>query len=115
MSLESARKRLDAATPGPWESRGEQIGNDLHFGPMKTTYVDTAEGNLFAVSGMPVADADLIAHAPTDLAAALKVIEAAKGLMSWTRELGPHGGYSYVPNVVERSLLVALDAFEALP
>lgn len=69
MRLDEIEARLAAATPGPWEA-------------------DALEGNLDAANGTRVAnvgwwsdtDADIIAHAPADLAALVefaRLIEAA--------------------------------------
>ena len=87
MSGETVRKRLGAATKGPWavSTPDYRVMGAGHI-------VVSALGD-----NAPDADADLIAHAPTDLAAALKVIEAAN--------LG-------VPSTPLRD---ALEAFEALP
>ena len=78
MSTRSLKARLAAVTPGPWFWDGEHVPSGYE--------------------GESLADADLIAHAPTDLAAALKVIEAVERLMTG-----------------DLDVLGALDAWEALP
>jgi hypothetical protein len=78
MSIESVRKRLEAATPTEWRAAS---------GRGKLSVVGTIDKNghsyaLAVFSAVPAthraADADLTAHAPTDLAVLLAVAEAAK-------------------------------------
>jgi len=69
------RARLDAATPGPWSRFGRETGNedgDSWFLGHDIEGPPEAQRGQFE----RVADADLIAHAPSDLAWALERIEA---------------------------------------
>jgi hypothetical protein len=110
MSTTSVKARLKAATPGPW-SQG-MAGNKL------LPEIDYSAAFGFIVVNdrtddgqHGVADADFIAHAPTDLAAALKVIMAAKIRHYWIRENDPWlcaCGWANCPDTQ------ALDAWEIL-
>lgn len=72
---EEIRARLDAATPGSWDATtSEATMNDRNlyrFGPQSKPCVFHAQ--------MRRADADLIAHAPADLAYLLGRIETLEG------------------------------------
>jgi hypothetical protein len=102
MSTESLRARLEAATPGPWKAR--YSGPELYvFGP---------RGDLAQIHGPEneaAHDADLIAHAPTDLAAALEVVEAALQVELLTGTNDPARFDAHI------ALAAAIRAFEALP
>jgi hypothetical protein len=65
------RERAEKATPGPW-SAARSMGEDLHWGRMQFTTLDAPDRNLFAIAGMPLADAEHIAawHPAVALAAA---------------------------------------------
>ena len=108
MSTESLQARLAAAAPGPWELHPQWENSlEVFFQPEWETDSDGSinawndQGRIYDEGGHTRADAELIAHAPTDLAAALKVIEAATEVLeAW--------GHSV-------HLRDALDAWEALP
>ena len=68
VSTETCKARLEMAVPGPWSLERGHEGWDIYAGDRMVT----DDG------GTRCQDAILIAHAPTDLAAALKVIEAIK-------------------------------------
>ena len=110
MSTESLRARLDAATPG---SRATAIGTDGYYVqvPLTTDSNYGIDVGLFAKK----ADAVLDAHAPTDLAAALEVIERANDerRLRFGRLISSQTEIAYT-QAVDR-LHDALDAFEALP
>lgn len=62
--LQEIRARLDAATPGPWEKTSPNVV--------------VAAGDV--VAGVPLTNnADLIAHAPADLAWLLDEVERLRG------------------------------------
>lgn len=63
--LTAIRKRLEAATPGPWRTG---MGGYYIEGPTRTV------GKTFTHPDNAQVDADLIANAPTDLAALLEHI-----------------------------------------
>lgn len=81
--LDEIKKRLEAATPGPWESkwdtqRFQRDGypwSTFAIGPMHGIPEDPSQGadkvRYLEVASRRNADADLIAHAPTDIAALL--------------------------------------------
>jgi hypothetical protein len=100
MSTESVRARLEAATPGTWkaDSGGCCVGTDD---------ADIAEGSRHPHAHTSK-DIDFIAHAPADIAAAMKVIEAAKRIL-----LALADEAHFVDH--EHQLRDALDAWEALP
>lgn len=113
MSIESVRKRLEAATPGPWERYTNPAWDDPGYirtphtsdsRPRHVAYVRSDEGN-------PIPNAELIAHAPTDLRLALDVIESAKAVVSYEEVIAPTPGCD-CPGC---RLFAALDAFEAAP
>ena len=97
MSIESVRKRLEAATPGPWEASGwdheEFYGAWKRVGPGASAwesyasssqkaglYLYSADHDYRGDEKVNDADAELTAHAPTDLALLLAVVDAAKVL-----------------------------------
>ena len=116
MSAESLRARLAAATPGPWE--GLLVGV---VGDEERTYVAPFDNERQAPKP---ADADLIAHAPTDLALLLAVFDAAKEAIDPGDYLPQHFTYpgdvtcadcfESWPCATERTRL-AIAAFEAAP
>lgn len=64
--LDDIRARLEKATPGPWPSkRTSDHCQNITIGEQP-------------ISFKPGPDADLIAHAPDDLAALVKLVEAAR-------------------------------------
>ena len=71
MSYATARDRIDAATPGPWR---------LAVNDSRAIISDYKPTGLFIGSTVDEECADLIAHCPTDLSAALDVIEKADKL-----------------------------------
>jgi hypothetical protein len=125
MSLESARARLAATTPGPWLKVGATdgdfgvLGADRAASP--TSFVTPAVVSAFDGAGIHLeSDANFITHAPTDLAAAIDVIEAAKALRQWSSPRGQErvdSKWGEVWHVWLRDLdrlSDALAAFEAL-
>ena len=122
MSSESVRKRLEAATPGPWRPKDwegaftiDAIGTRINRRGREVETVQDVVGPSSNDWGMfgtidRTEDAELIAHAPADLAAALKVIEAAK---EWrdTADGDDHLTHDAAVGLLE----VALAEFEALP
>lgn len=123
MSIDSVRKRLEAATPGPWWIGPSRRGFEMHIGAgafdeyAHGSRWPAVHGGTYVVSpgregdgGIDdTANADLIAHAPTDLAALLKVAEAAQAYVAF---LANNGGF---PKQVPRELISALEAVETLP
>lgn len=104
MSSESVKARLEAATPGQWRA-------DEGACCVGTDEADIAEGigrHPYAARG----DADLIAHAPTDLAAALKVIEAAQRVSTFLVE-SPYYQGEKIDGAFDLERVLA--EFEALP
>ena len=87
MSIESTRKRLEAATPGPWAAGpfSKRSVRRVNW-PPKTSEFIVLSGHdyLFDIDTgcQEEADAELIAHAPTDLALLLEVAEAAQALIT---------------------------------
>lgn len=123
MSLESVRKRLAAATPGPWQSNiSYHVDGDDEVVKHITAGTDD---NTVAVMGCDFtssdADADLIAHAPTDLRLALAVVEAARDLvddLQYTARSEQDGSWwpsEPHPDSCQAMILRALGAFEAAP
>ena len=100
MNLEPIKARLAAATEGPWFVEGMP---------------ETAECRVLAIDGEPEpdnnywgcipvtsggsvpADADLIAHAPTDLARLVAEVERLRAVIKAVREALKFGSYGLVP------------------
>lgn len=99
MSSSSVRKRLQEATPGPWEKEEDSLAIT---GPVGAARDDRMI--IYDEGGHSEEDADLIAHAPTDLALALDVIEIAAELHETQRHVGD-----------PCPLCIALAAFETAP
>lgn len=81
VDLDAIEQRLDRATPGPWEA-GET--HHYHEGTYHERYTEV-EPNIAA--GLTPADADLIAHAPTDLAALVAEVRALRAVADAARDL----------------------------
>ncbi len=85
MSLKSIRKRLEEATPGPWQATvvtGDSAyysnpGSNIHLNDMVAWPV----GPLSKSSTRASKDAALIAHAPSDIANLLVIAEVAERLL----------------------------------
>lgn len=74
-AIDQIRKELDAATPGPWEvATGPKLGWVAQINDLWVVH-DVEE------AGPVEADATLIAHAPTYLAALCDVAEAAQAMV----------------------------------
>jgi len=80
--IEEIRERLEAATDGPWEARDRGSPRPVwtHNGRHVNRVVATLNPDLEVK-----ANADLIAHAPTDLRRLLEVVGAAERLVAKTR------------------------------
>lgn len=93
--LDAIRERLNNATPGPWWFSGRAVeAKDEQGSPFSKTV---------AVPGWEE-DAELIAHAPEDLADLLAVAEAAK---EWREAVDEHGRRAIPASPQERQQLVA--------
>lgn len=108
MNVDEQMDIVNLATPGPWVASSDMV-EDLHFGPMRATKLDTADTNLFAVSALPFVDAVFMAQARTGYPLALAVVAAAETLRDMERADG-HSDLSLVPGAM-RDLLAALHAF----
>jgi len=81
--LDAIKKRLAAATPGPWQECGAHRGGcdcRMVFAPGADMHVATAntangEGMPCPDEGQQAANAALIAHAPQDLAELIAEVE----------------------------------------
>jgi len=85
MSIESIKQRISDATQGPWW-QGETtkpVGSEGPFGTEIMARLGSHSEEIWVAQvneESPGPDADLIAHAPTDLALLLAVVDAAKVL-----------------------------------
>lgn len=71
------KSRLAAATPGPWTA---SQGSDEYNDPTEFYYVTSPTDTVFLDGGLcEQADADLIAHAPDDIAALVAEVERLQG------------------------------------
>ena len=79
MSLESVRKRLEAATPGPWRHAEDYLRAIRTRDGTEVCSVHLSRDRIgWGNRGAVYPDGDLIAHAPTDLALMADVVEAAR-------------------------------------
>jgi len=144
MSAASIRGRLEAATPGPWYL-GQALPAPGYFEDIEvyawdgvplpaeadedcslldawadihTTGPVATVTNYFPTEDNWEPNADLIAHAPADLAALLDVVEAARRQRD-TSVFGPYSAiqaYNLEADVEnQQALWAALDALEKLP
>lgn len=72
--LTEIRARLDAATPGPWDTQGPCMSGDGTYG----VFADDGAGEPTLALRMSPPDADLVAHAPDDLAWLLAALESER-------------------------------------
>ena len=110
MSIESVRKRLEAATPGPWllakyAGVPAVVCGDGVVGEDNWVVESCGQGGC---EPSPLKNAVLIAHAPTDLALALDALSEAAA---------NHDNYLCSACTVHTvcALKQALDAFESSP
>lgn len=87
--LDEIRERLDAATPGPWRPDNDEPGYVIAPGDpsgwdgyLIASTVDH-DGGLFVQEH----NAELIAHAPQDLADLLAEVERLRGVLAKAREV----------------------------
>ena len=120
IDLEAIEARLEAATPGPWEERGndviapdiaditgfadvEEFKEIMDCDPLPRVVV-----SLFAAMGgeNPDADAALIAHAPTDIAALIAEVRRLRGELDKLQEGMTYEQYRkrYLPESYARDL-----------
>jgi hypothetical protein len=87
VDLDAIRRRLAAATPGPWSNDGSSVSDwrDHTFTMEWTPNGEGVDEHGKAVNARARADADLIAHAPADLAACLARIAADARLLYLAR------------------------------
>lgn len=77
LNIQAARARCEAATPKPWAVTDRNAAGDRYVGPVDE-YVAIVVRS--AVNDLPTeANADFIAHARSDLPAALEALEEAQG------------------------------------
>lgn len=67
-TIAEIRERLAAATPGPWSP------ND-HLADEGCIYIESPSDGIATVFDGPIANADFIAHAPTDIACLLELLD----------------------------------------
>ncbi len=86
-SLDEIKGRLAKATPGPWYVRGgltdEESGRPGGIPPeVIATDLDGYESLVCAPDNRPLEDAELIAHAPTDLSKLIQALEVANAALA---------------------------------
>jgi len=117
--LDEIKARLAAATPAPWvpsKNYGGVVNPELEtecgcdHGPDKPmgerTCTEVYGGRLVCESCLRP-DAELIAHAPADIATLLRVAEAAEALLTY---LWTHEDEEYAPPQLWQALAEALEA-----
>lgn len=109
LDLQPIKSRLAAATPGPWWSaRGASFGTYFAVAVVGNNEVRTEQGNQACSDN---ADADLIAHAPTDLAALVAEVERFREAIAEHRQaLLPDGTGMACVEACDRRLWAVLDA-----
>lgn len=75
LDLAAIKARLAAATPGPWRQQLCACGSDCD------DHASVKAGGSLVVTCAPDADADLIAHAPQDLAALIAEVERLRAVL----------------------------------
>ena len=117
MSIETISRRLQAATSAPWTwTAGADAGYPQHVQGNNDGLVLIAETYDGDPDGPPV-HADLIAHAPTDLAAAVEVaVKSTKAIEALLRVLAARGP-SLAPEVEKdvQDYVDAMNTLQALP
>ncbi len=76
-SLDKIKERLAKATPGPWKN---DTGNPMIHGPKGEGEVSKA-CEVFMNKNKRMSNADLIAHAPTDLSKLIQALEVANAAL----------------------------------
>jgi hypothetical protein len=85
--ISDVRGRLAAATPGSWKTRVES-GGDSQFKAVGPEHAVESRGAGYVKARKDAeADAELIAHAPSDLARALDEIERLQSVLSAEKRL----------------------------
>ena len=85
--LQTVRERLAKATPGPWAIVHEVPDEISGIYAGKERIIETDSG----FYPPRLADADLIAHSPTDLTRALDLLEAAQAVVKAARPFSHPG------------------------
>lgn len=91
LDIEPIKARLAAATPGPWSPRHAGHGSHVTTGRYDVAWCGTTFGvdrnGTYGREGAGcVADAELIANAPTDLAALIAEVERLRNIIGEARE-----------------------------
>ena len=122
MSWEAIKKRLAAATPGPWDWTGGMMaeGSERTYAGYPQTIHGQHEGHPVLIAQTfdghedeAPPHADFIAHSPTDIAALLAVAEAAATFSWYCTHEGEKGQGTCLCSSCR--MRAALDALEALP
>ncbi len=105
MTLESIRRRLEAATPGPWKATVVSGDSAYYSNPSSNIHLNDMVawpvGPMSKSQAMASRDAELIAHAPTDIARLLAFVEPIAELITMFRGEGVNLGVSdYGPKLV---------------
>ena len=79
--LEPIQERLDAATPGPWQ---------IEYLDEGIAEIATPDGDHIAIADGRQADAECIAHSPTDIARLLAAVKAVADLADAWQARGDH-------------------------
>ena len=85
--LKEIRARLDAATPGPWDTEGPCMSGDGTYG----VFADDGAGEPTLALRMSPPDADLVAHAPDDLAWLVAEVERLRKCGTFATQEDPDG------------------------
>lgn len=104
LDLQPIKDRLAAATPGPWEREfTEHIAEDMSLDASYTSFI-IGKGVSVGEMDMP-ADCELVAHAPTDLAALVAEVERLRAAIEeHQRAVKPGNDYCGADVILWRAL-----------
>lgn len=109
LDTKAARARCDAATPGPWRHVGIGIVERAEL-PLLHREIADCSGRMGLNDGdsaPTLRDATFIAHARTDLPAALDEVDALRAALAWVDADLARGGYpetSAIRGVIAKAL-----------
>lgn len=113
--IEAIRRRLDAATTGPWSSSPSPVTDVILAGTWPIAMVGVSPSNLRAdyeddtlvatwVSPSVRQDAELIAHAPTDISYLLAEVERLTDALTELDGAFEEGDFDCVRTIIDDTL-----------
>ena len=101
LDLDAIKARANGATPGWWQEIDDLDGGwQVHSG----------KGEEITGSGLPIADAEFIAHAREDVPALVAIVERVREVLLEMENLAEHGAFiRQDPYVLTEKLREAVD------